>query len=155
MQKISQVFLLLRNWKAFLGMTFVWAEQALDRASRAAHVQGLRASWATLPDKIKTRQYSLKTRQYSQPSRESHQRVDLFVEIIRAGVRDFFYPDDRERKPHAAVDKMVRSLTIPERDEARKAPGAAMVRITHEPVVSCRAASSRPREVWRCSDDAT
>jgi hypothetical protein len=52
------------------------------------------------------------------------QRGHLFVEIIRAGVGVFFYLDDRERKPDAAVGKMMRSLTIllteVERDQARQ-----------------------------------
>ena len=68
----------------------------------------------------------------SRLGREIHQTGHLFGEIFRAGVRVFFYLDDRERKLDTAVDKMMLSLTTfsaeLEREKARQRTRDAMLR---------------------------
>lgn len=68
----------------------------------------------------------------SRLGREMHQTSHLFGEIFRAGVRVFFYLDERERKLDTAVDKMMLSLTTfsaeLEREKARQRVRDTMVR---------------------------
>lgn len=68
----------------------------------------------------------------SRLGREMHQTAHLFGEIIRAGVRIFFYLEGRERTLETAMDKMMLSLTTfgaeLEREKARQRTRDAMVR---------------------------
>jgi DNA invertase Pin-like site-specific DNA recombinase len=68
----------------------------------------------------------------SRLGREMHQTAHLFGEIIRSGVRVFFYLDERERTLDTAVDKMMLSLTTfsaeLEREKARQRTKDAMLR---------------------------
>jgi site-specific DNA recombinase len=68
----------------------------------------------------------------SRLGREMTQTSALFGEMIRAGVRVWFYLDDRERKLETAIDKMMLSLTTfgaeLEREKARQRTRDAMLR---------------------------